>query len=392
MSPVAGISGVTYFLSTDLLWEAKGRPSIPASERSSLVGGTYIPAPDTTGVIPGIALTTVTGDQIITTAGAVIENLNVVGGRIIARAANITIRNCWVRGGVATGNSGLIDASHANCVNLVVEDCTLIPDNPAYWWNAIMGRNYTIRRCHWQWTVDGCRDAVSVGHPGATSPGLPLNIVVEQNFGGPLSFFSPDPNHANTDNRVHSDHIQIESGMAKNHDPANSATWTTALTNIADASIVIRHNSFWGWYAGGDLFPDVWDGFNASTSDPLTNPPNSQLTNLRDANTSLLQVTPNRGVPVTGIWYEGNYCQGGSVGVSLAGGAGTSQRNPGRFVDNVFDGWQKMSGLGGTSNAWTFSIKSPEYGNRDTPELLGTFTGNTNTASGGAARLGRVTA
>jgi hypothetical protein len=397
-----GIVGVRYQATPGLLWVAKGRPSISGSDRAALVGGTYIPSPGptmrgdtadgaTTGVIAGTDLTTVTGDQIITTAGQVVENLDVVNGRIIVRAANVTIRNCWVGGHVATGNSGLIDATHANCVGLVVEDCTLIPDNPSYWWNAIMGRRYTIRRCHWQWTVDGCRDSVAPGHPAVANPGLPLDIIVEQNYGGPLSFFSPDPNHTG-DNRVHSDHIQIESGMAYNHDPANSATWTTALTDIEDASIVVRYNSFWGWYAGGDLFPDRWPTFNATTSNPLTTPPNSVLSTLRDANTSIFQVTPNRGVPVTGVWYEHNWCQGGSVGVSLAGGAGSSQRNIGRFVDNIFDGMQKLSGLGGTSNAWCFSIKSPEYGNRDTPELLGVFTGNTNTASGGAARLGRVTA
>jgi hypothetical protein len=365
------------------VWEAPGRPSIVAGDRSGLVSGTYEPSLANTGVLPGVALTTYVGDMIVTTPGTLVQNMDVYG-RIIIRAADVTVRNCRVRGTSGNSNRGLFDCTHDACVRFTAYDCTLIPDYPSYGWNAIMGHDYHLVRCMWKWTVDGCR-----GY-NLTNPGAPLNITVEGCYGGPTSFFSPDPNHAPPrDNRVHSDHFQIESGMAGNHSASTPWTWVTANTS---PSVTILGNALWGWYAGGDLFPEHWPTWDGSVSDPLTNPPNAYIPQLRDANTSLIQVTPNLGVPVTGLVVSKNYCHGGGVGVSLAGGGGSGQRNPGIFTDNIFDGQQRSANLYGTANAWCFSIKSPEYGNRDVPELLGTFTGNINTASGGAARLGRVTA
>jgi hypothetical protein len=367
-----------------------GRPTLQGGDRSGLVLGTYIVTEDEVGVLPGSTLAIQSGDLIVTTPGAIISNLDIYG-QLIIRAAGVRAYNCRIRGTAGNANRGLIDCTSASAIGFVAEDCSLIPDYPSYGWNAAMGDSYTLRRCYWKWVVDGYR-----GY-NIANPGKPLDIVIEGCLGGPLSFFSPDPNHGpplhpTGDDRVHSDHGQIESGMAKNHVSSSSSTWLAPLTLISDASVVVRFNSFWGWYAGGDLFPERWPGFNASTSNPLTNPPNTVLDILRDANTSILQVTPNLGVPVTGIWYEGNHVYGGAVGVSLAGGAGSGKRNPGRFIDNIFDGYQRQSNLGGTASAWAFSIKSPEYGDRDTSELLGTYTGNINNATGGAARLGRVTA
>lgn len=366
------------------VWTRDGYPPL-ISGREGLVTTEYVPSVTTTGVLPGVTRTNFFGDYVIAVAGTVIQNLNIYG-RVVIRAANVIVRNCYVRGASGmTGNSGLIDCTHANASNAQIIDCTLIPDTPSYWWNAAIGRSYTLLRCHWQWTVDGFR-----GYDIA-QPTRALDIRIEACYGGPQSFFSPDPNHTN-DNRVHADQGQIESGMAKNHDPSDIDTWSNALTSQDDASLIVIGNNFNGWYAGGVLFPERYPGFNATTSNPLTNPPNTQLTALRDASTSNLQVTPNLGWPVTGIWFEHNWCSGSGVGVSLAGGGGSSPRNPGVFIDNIFDGQQRQSNLQGSANAWTFSIKSPEYGNRDTPQLLGTFSNNTNTATGGAARLGRVTA
>lgn len=355
-------------------WTAPRRPTIPAGDRSALVWGTYVPTPTNAGLLPSVQLTPYNDDVVVTTDRAIVENLD-IKGRVIVKARDVRVRNCRVRGkGPMTNGVGLIDTASYNSVvggRTIVEDCLLIPDYPSVYWNAFIGTNITVRRCHWQWVVDGG------GGFSTQDPSAPLNWLIEQNYGGPLSFFSPDPNHANTDDRVHADHFQIQSGQGTDANP----------------SVIIRGNALHGWYAGGVVFPERWPGFDPSVSDPMSDPPNAKLNaDLRDACTSLLQVTPNLGVPVTGIRFERNYCFGGGVGVSLAGGAGSGKRNPGVFIDNVFDGQQRQGFNQGSSNAWCFSIKSPEYGDRNTPELLGTYSGNINTATGGPARLGRVTA
>lgn len=367
---------------SETYWEARGRDKIPNGPIPTPwppVPGTYIPSPTTTGSrVPKAELPVHQGNLIITAPNTVVENLRVTG-RIFIRAANVTIHeSVWVEGGIATGNGGLIDCTHIACVNALIEDVTLIPSNPSYYWTGIVGHDFTARRVHTQWTVD------SYGLFNSSAPLAPLNVLIEACYGGPLSFFSPDPNHANTDDRVHADHVQIQGGVG---------TPTTP-------SVIIRHNAFWGYYAGGIVFPERWPGMNLATSNPLSNPPNIKWgADLRDAATSIIQVTSNiklnsgdaNAVPVEYIRVEHNWMFGAGVAVSLAGGGGaTVKRNPGWFIDNIIDGQQRQSNLQGTANAWAFSIESPEYGDRSTGELLGVFTGNINTATGGPARLGRV--
>lgn len=376
------MSVVVRSLASSGMWVAPGRPDVPAGDRSSLVPGTYLPTESLTGTLFGIGLTQVTGDLVVTTPGAVLRSLRITG-RLVIRAAGVRAYGCEVLGGAATGNAGLIDCTSQSCLDFVAEDCTLVPSVPSYWWNPVIGHDYTLRRCQWKWTVDGPRGYDTV------RPGRPLHCRVEACWGGPLTLFQPDPNHANTDNRTHNDGFQIESGMAANHSSSTPSTWLTPLTDIADASYVALGNAIYGSFAGGVDFPETWPGFDPSTSDPLSEASNSEYLALRDATTSLFQVTPNLGVPVTGLWLERNWFFGSAIGVSLAGGGGSTQRWPGTFVDNIFDGQQRIADKQGTDLAWCFSVHHPTYGDKTIPQVHGTYTGNTNVASGGAARIAR---
>jgi hypothetical protein len=128
----------------------------------------------------------------------VLDSLDIYGF-VQVRAANVTIRNCRVRGlGGGTTNTGLILATHSAVQNLVVQDCTLVPDTPSYWLDGIMGHDYTARRCRVYNAVDG------FGAFNTANPGGPINVYLYSNYVHDLSYFSPDPNHP-SDNQTHND-------------------------------------------------------------------------------------------------------------------------------------------------------------------------------------------
>ena len=72
----------------------------------------------------GTPLTPFYGDITVTTAETVIENLD-VHGFITVRAPNETIRKSIVRGGIATGNRGVI--TNYGYDNLLVAGCRRHP-------------------------------------------------------------------------------------------------------------------------------------------------------------------------------------------------------------------------------------------------------------------------
>ena len=256
------------------------------SNRSTLVAGTYQPAETTTGVLPGTPLTVHHGDIQLTTPGTVLENLDVYGF-IDVMAADCIIRNCRVRGsGPSTYNRPLIQCQSQACVNAVIEDCELRPDQPSYWLNGITGHDFTARRCNIYWTVDG------IGIFDTVKKTADVNVLVEACYIHDLSFFTPDPNHTN-DHMTHNDGIQIQGG--------------------ANGRII--GNNIQGFL---QVPAGAWPGFNASLSDPTRLHPQYGA-----IATSCVQATPNVGV-LTGWVVDSNYLNGGAVGVNLANSTPTS--------------------------------------------------------------------
>lgn len=169
---------------------------------AGLTAGSYIPGASTTGVRPGSVLKTVNGDLNISASGTY-ANLD-VHGFVNVKAANVTILNSRIRGGVATGSHGLIDATNGNVANLKVEGVELVPEHPSYWLTGILGHDYVAKCVNVYQTVDG------FGVYKTQNPGGPTNVTITQSFAHELSYFSPDPNHP--DNRTHNDCIQIQGG------------------------------------------------------------------------------------------------------------------------------------------------------------------------------------
>jgi hypothetical protein len=176
-------------------------------DRSSLTPGSYEPDDSTTGVPSGVSLTSLAGNQVITTPGTTLYRRDITG-TVDVRTYDVTIRECLIRGDGVTGTSrGLVNATNSACVNLLVEDCSLIADPPSsYNFTGILGHDYTARRNRIKDTCDG----FGVFETGA--PGTASLVTIEANYTGPLGWWRAgvDGNHADGS---HNDSVQLQGGI-----------------------------------------------------------------------------------------------------------------------------------------------------------------------------------
>jgi hypothetical protein len=180
--------------------------STPVNTRDDLVVGTYKPDANTTGVLPAVTRSTLSGTQTITTAGTTLKDLNITG-RVLVRAANVTITNCYITGGTApTTETGLIDCNHSAASNCKVTDCTLAPDVPSVYYTGIIGHDYVAKRVNTYWIVDG----FGVYNNNAGFQSGPTNVQILGSYVHDMYYYTPDPTH--TDQRTHNDAIQVQGG------------------------------------------------------------------------------------------------------------------------------------------------------------------------------------
>ena len=167
--------------------------------------GTYKPDSSNTGyAYTNVTLIPHNGDYNITTDGTTLDSLD-ISGWVVVNAANVTIKRCYVRGGAAKSfNTALIDCTAANCSNVVVQDCLLVPDQPTLWYDGIIGHDYTIQRCEIYHTVDGCGVYNTHNNGGA------VNTNIYANYIHSLAGYLVDPNHSN--GPTHNDCIQPQGG------------------------------------------------------------------------------------------------------------------------------------------------------------------------------------
>lgn len=254
----------------------------PGPTGDAFILGTTKPTAANTGVgIIGPAraqLTQVTGDLIVTTAGTVVENQERLG-RILIRAANVTVRNCVIKQPVISAAGWCVDTSNAAAVNATIEFCELYENSPSTNSNGIGPNNYTAYRNNIHDTVDG----LSV----FTYDNGPANVYIRGNYVHDLLFLSPEPRQS--DNRTHSDVIQFQGGgltevigntlscfasvanstpsLLVNHPQALSVFMFSPNSSLAGG--VIRDVKIWdNWCYGGEF------GLNAGA------PTNSTTTNV----------------------------------------------------------------------------------------------------------------
>jgi hypothetical protein len=150
------------------------------------------PNADNTGVPAGKTLKVHNGDLTITTAGAVIDGLD-IRGFVRVKAPDVTIKNSIVRGAPISGNMSLVQASSTG---LIIQDSELNPTTRSPYINGIVGKSFTLRRVDIHHVVD------SVHLTGGA-------VRVEASWLHDNLHYATDPNHSNG---THDDSIQIQAG------------------------------------------------------------------------------------------------------------------------------------------------------------------------------------
>jgi hypothetical protein len=133
---------------------------------------------------------------VITTNGAKYDSLD-VHGFVKVRAANVTIRNSIIRGGVATGNMGLVTIATPGATDFLIEDSELVPAHPSVWIDNIKGNNYTARRID----AHGGVDNVKIHGD---------NVRVENSWLHDSTYYASDPNQRG--GPTHNDGVQVLGG------------------------------------------------------------------------------------------------------------------------------------------------------------------------------------
>ena len=123
------------------------------------------PNASNTGVPAGTKLTARSDDLIITTAGTVIDGMN-IAGCISVRADNVTIKNTLVRAACAEGSIGPGYNTHPK--NLLIQDVEVDGMGQTTTYSGVGGSNFTCRRCK----IHGVGTGIRAGD----------NVVVEDSY------------------------------------------------------------------------------------------------------------------------------------------------------------------------------------------------------------------
>ena len=154
------------------------------------------PGPTTTGVPAGTKLTVLNGDLTITKAGGVYSALD-IHGFVWVKAADVTIKDSIIRGGVASSDVGLVNDLSSAATNFVISDSELVPQHPSVRIDGIKGWNYTASRLNIHGTVDGAK---VFGN----------NATLQDSYIHDLASYSSDPDQGG--GPAHNDGVEILGG------------------------------------------------------------------------------------------------------------------------------------------------------------------------------------
>jgi len=166
----------------------------PASAATPAVG-TYVPSAATTGVPAGVTLTEYDGNLTVSTAGAVIDGLD-IHGFVKVTAPDVTIKNSIIRGTATTKTAPLL-TSASSSASVTIQDSELFAAVPSGWIDGIRGYNITAKR------VD-IHDVIDAMHLYGD------NVTLEASYLHDNVHFASDPNQGGTPS--HDDSIQIQKG------------------------------------------------------------------------------------------------------------------------------------------------------------------------------------
>lgn len=255
---------------------------------------------------PRLATTAVHNGNVTLTTAQVFER-NEVNGRIIIpqnASGRIIIRDNIIdaSGGTYTSQKAVIEVHPNTGAEVVIEH------------NEIRGkvgmigigtRRFTAIRNH----VHHVEDAFRLSN--VNGAGASLSVEIAGNFLEGLIMRSPDPYNTRTDNKTHSDVIQIEGGDgAYIHGNALHAYSTTDGTSNV------------GWVQNASPWLPVATGTPGASAHPQA--------------LSGIMLTPASGLaPITNLRANRNWIYGGEVGIN--GGSGRNSTTTGELIGNRFD-------------------------------------------------------
>jgi hypothetical protein len=265
-------------------------PALGSVKPSSATSG-YAPYGSTPTVYPstgGPFGNIVSGVLTVTGTNSVVQDY-IINARVAYGANGQVLNRCDIRGATAVTSGsdvGLVsnDGGFTGCV---VQDSVLKPTNPSAWMNGVRSDNITVLRCD----ISGVCDGIDLY---SFASGLNSNTFIYGNYVHDLAGYGPD-----SIGRVfsHNDCIQITDGL----------------------NITVRYNNFQGF-----LDPSIGQ---ASTNG--VNPDYPQMNT-----NSVMQLTQGTGI-VTGLLFDGNWCDGGGATLNLIN-TGQAARNIGSVTNNKF--------------------------------------------------------
>jgi hypothetical protein len=153
------------------------------------------PGAGNTGVPSGTRLTVHNGDLTISTAGAVIQGLD-IRGFVKVTAPGVIIRNSIIRGRATTSAKGLLTAT-SNSASVTIVDSELAPSTKSPWIDGIRGWNITAKRVN----IHGVIDGFHLYGP---------NTTIEASWIHDHAHFTNDPQQGGK--ASHDDSVQIQKG------------------------------------------------------------------------------------------------------------------------------------------------------------------------------------
>jgi hypothetical protein len=209
------------------------------------------PGPGNTGVPAGTQLKVHQGNLVIDTPGATYDSLD-IRGFVDVRAANVKITKSIIRGGVATGNRGVVNVTNAGVKNFVLEDSEVRPDKPSVLLDGVLGGNFTLRRVE----VNGGVDTVKA---------FKSNVTIEASWLHGTQYFANDPNH--NGGPTHNDGIQVQGGdkisiVGNRIEGASNAAIMVTQNSAATTNLAINRN----WLDNGGCSVNIVPNHLASMS------------------------------------------------------------------------------------------------------------------------------
>lgn len=171
--------------------------------------GSYKPVAATAGCKDESILTPLVGNQTITTGGTagapLIIKDKLITGILDVRANYVTIQNCKIVGSLTrpTSDTGLVRFEIPGVHDNIIEDCTLIPDQPDQWIDGIRGHHFIARRNDISGVVDG------FGLVNTASPATPQSVHLEANY---VHDFAFRVSSSQSDGHTHNDGVQLRGG------------------------------------------------------------------------------------------------------------------------------------------------------------------------------------